>query len=568
MKYLEEILTIGDFLTSNWQGCIHGVILLDSGGNFDHLYGDPFIRLLLSVKNQVVVRTVNHASSRNSSWRTNVISRSTQQGLMRFREVLFGTRPLRGNWKPYTRISVYGTTSGTNQTLSTYGVAVGSGWLSPNVGSYPFWYRSHASANYLTFDDLAMFAKHLIKVNGPTKQYVREGPWIGYIPRSYCTITGLSVSENSISYSAVCAGRSSSTGYTSGSDMTYTVLVERMDSGYIRVRTTGLEKTKYVNAGDNGYHNMVPTPIQQLSQLNRVADIESSFSFSNIVSRSHHSIIGAAAGLNQTQSRAIAKMLGEVSRNFETLVESSGLPELFFTILSWPIDLVREFGSTSSILARATILIEALSKGALTWLFAIKPTLSSVKDAMAEARKLQPKYEESVIFSSDTTPFVELFPSLQSYILLDGMTPSEVKEYKIVFHSETSMRVTQKFVREYLSGLIGSARRLGVLPEPKILWALQPWSFVVDWFLPVSSLISDAQSYFASYGTPLDTLGHSVFIRVEHTQGWIYAIYIRSDNSSDPLDHVPDAWNTASVFTPAAIPLAIIQAIGFSRGFF
>jgi hypothetical protein len=197
------------------------------------------------------------------------------------------------------------------------------------------------------------------------------------------------------------------------------------------------------------------------------------------------------------------------------------------------------------------------------WKFAAEPTLKSARDAINKAKYLQRKYESSLFWTSETDAFASLEQSLQDFILIDSLTAGDVESYQLTLHTEVALCMTNEFIARYFGGLLGNARRLGIVPEPKVLWQLQPWSFVFDWFIPMSQYIDDSQQYFASYNSPISTIGHSVYVRVETKAGWSYAIYIRSNNSVEPLDLVPQAWNKSSGAPAIAIPLAIVTLLGF-----
>lgn len=570
MKYLERVISTGDFINSSWltSSLVGHAPLYRVDSTEHYLYSDPIINTMKLLRNQVGTVSVNHASSSKSSWRTSTRRLSYQRGLLMFRELLFGTRPVGGNWRPFTRISVFGTNSNRPMTKTTFSVATGySGWIAPtaNLGSYPFWVRTLGSVNFITFADLRQWCSHLIGVHGPSANYWRQAP--GTNNRFNCRIDNLTITDSRISYTAKIEARFPP--YVAGSDITYSVLILSVEDGSTSIYCSGLEKVKDVNVNGNGTFYFTPPPVQHQKQFKNLISDDSGSTIRDVVSRSHHSILGAAAGLNNTQSSAITKMLGRVSDNFETLMESPGLPELLKYIITWPSDFRSRYRGATNLPSRIVTIIEAASKGYLSWAFAARPTLKSVKSAFERVKQIEPKYEASMRFSSSPAPFTtvmdfaDLPSSLKSYLLLDGMTESQVRGYRLTLHSEVSMRVTDEYISRYFQSLLGWCSRLGIVPEPKTIWALQPWSFVFDWFIPMSSYIGDAQAYFASYGSSIRTLGHSVFIELDHVEGWTVAIYIRSDNTTDPIDHVPQAWNQASGIQPSAIPLAIITAIGF-----
>lgn len=565
MKYLETVHSVGDFITSQWLLPTYGAPLFKATLGEHHLYGDPIMLLTPLLKHQVVTRTVNHDANDNGSWRVAAAPMGYHRGLLKFRETFFGTRPVGGNWKPYTRFSVYGTLSRYKavQTTHTIATATHNGWISPsaNLGSYPVWIRDQGLLNFITFEDLRAFCGYLLNQHGPTSIYKRQAPGTNQFT---CRMRDLVIKHNEITYSATVEARFSP--YVAGSDIYYSVRIFCDNDGSTTITTKGLERIKWVNYGDSGFKTLVPAPLQQLTQNKREVDGEPLSILWPLVQASEHSIYNARAGLFHTQGEALTKMMGDVSRNFETLAESPGIWELIKLAYLWPIELKRKYGTVSSVGSAIRILLQAAAAGTLTWLFAVKPTLDTVGDILKAAKTLQPKYESSSTWSSDSTPFDSLPDSLQKFILLPGMTSSDVKGYRVTFHTECSMRITLSYIGDYYSGLLAPAVRLGFVPEPKTLWELQSFSFVIDWQLSISSLISNAQSFLSSYASPISSLGHSVFVELQHVEGWTFCVYLRSVNSSDPIDPSNEAWVPQSgVNITAAIPLILLQALKLGR---
>lgn len=536
------------------------------GQDLARIQSDPIITVAATIRHHSVTRTIEHASTGDSSWRTATRDNTYQRGLSMLRRVFFGERQVSGNWKPYTRISVYGTLHPLPSSSILHSLLTGfSNWQAgtPNIGSMSIQTVNYGGGVYGTsFESLRRFVNDLVLSWGTSFMTYRKDSG----GRQYrCYISNLEASSTSISYSARVVSNfqpimANDNYYT----IIYTVRINRQKSGEVTFGLGSISSWSYVQGGittsvtsrlRNGFtqnfSDIVPPSegiyIKKLSML------------------AHHSVLGARPGLNRTQGVAIRKMLGDVSRNFETFYESPGLPALLVTILDWPKQVYEVFGSTRSLPQRALLLIEAISNGVLAWSFAISPTIKSVKDALGPLKALERKYEDSLSYSSEVDQFSGLPETLKRFILLEGMLESEVMDFRVTFHTETAMRITNDLIVNYTSKLLGRAKALGLLPDPKIIWQVQPFSFVFDWFIPMSQYIDDATGYFASYSSPIRTLGHSVFVEVTTKEGLTYAVYIRSNNSTDPLDLVPDAWNKASGLPTIAIPLFLSNLIGLGR---
>jgi hypothetical protein len=430
----------------------------------------------------------------------------------------------------------------------------------PDIGAYPIEYHSSNGLNVImTFEGLRKYAYYVLDHAGSSFTTFRKD---ADGRNNHADVVGLTVTSNRISYSVSVRHRNLPN-HINGLNFSYTVNIFLDDDGVVTAACDGIQRYEGVGLA-SGLNKLQPRYKQH---LNVVLDLPHNY-LRHVILHSKHSIAKAAPGLSHTQSKAIGKMLTEVSRNLESLVESPGIPALLTGLLSWPAEAIENFIVARSLVTKCYVVIEALCRGILTWKFALEPTMKSAKDAILSARKMQRKYEASLSYSSREEEFDGLPESLKRFILLEGMVDNDVAEYKITLHTETSMRITLEFLARYFASLLGLARKHGIAPEPKILWQLQPWSFVFDWFIPMSQYIDDAQQYFNSYYTPISTLGHSVFVEVVTSDGWIYSIFIRSDNSTDPLDLVPEAWNKSSDIPPIAIPLFVITLMGIGKRLF
>jgi len=277
--------------------------------------------------------------------------------------------------------------------------------------------------------------------------------------------------------------------------------------------------------------------------------------------KANHTIVDAIPILFHTQSQALSSAMGDVSRNFETFMELPGTKDLVASFLSYAL-------AKPSIPKLSTPdLIAKLSKLWITYIFAIRPAYEGIRDIVFAVQKLpQSKYEYSYVKEGDNSSFLNLPQSMREYILQGIITSDQVKRFKFIAHSEVVFELDAAYVARVVSSMIEPTVRTGIVPEPRYIWAGLRYSFAVDWVLPMSSLIEDAQTYLASFTSPISTIGHSISIELEAKDGRVFNAYIRSENTTRPLDPHRDSWlQSGGVYKAAAIPLVVIAMLGFGR---
>jgi hypothetical protein len=216
--------------------------------------------------------------------------------------------------------------------------------------------------------------------------------------------------------------------------------------------------------------------------------------------------------------------------------------------------------------SRILFVIRLLMSGYLAYIFAIKPTYATLADVWQQSLVLpQEKYEKTEVYEGDNTAFMQLPPSMRGYIVSDLCNQDNVEYFKATFHTELALRLTSAYMARSLGSIVTALSAKGFEPSPLIIWQLIPFSWVADRFVPMSTYIGDAYSFFKSFRSPITTIGHSVSIEIKVTNGTIYNIYLRSDNTTRPLDPSSQSWLTGSGLGGIKVPLTLISALGISH---
>ena len=138
--------------------------------------------------------------------------------------------------------------------------------------------------------------------------------------------------------------------------------------------------------------------------------------------------------------------------------------------------------------------LKALADAYLIYKFAISPTVSDAsklnkRSSGVLARLLDPKAFRSRRRAKDDCPFPATWYSTPGTITLS-----------------TTFRLRAR--TELIARLVIGLDQLGFLPSPKNVWALVPFSFVVDWFLNLADV-------FEAYRYERDAYHFNLLARVE-----------------------------------------------------
>lgn len=282
--------------------------------------------------------------------------------------------------------------------------------------------------------------------------------------------------------------------------------------------------------------------------------------FAELVQSCQIGIRTCVGALYHTQSRAYSNLSGKVSRNFESFVESPEFLPVIVELAKAPVNIGKSaVYDAMPVLKRVRLICRLVFGAYLAYIFAIKPALESVRDAFVSLVRVinETPGEASLVLSGDASVFGSLPVGLRNLLATVRSTP--VARYEIRFRSQMKLVVKKNRAVEVLDALLSEAARFGVEPDPTYLWAAQPFSFVIDWFVPIGGLLRDAYQRYKLVGARNTTVGHSVMIRVVYSDGVVFHCFLRSDATDLFLDPPRDSWLTApGAPVQVALPLAIV----------
>lgn len=537
---------------------------------------DPFIYVSLMYQTDPVLYEV-HGTSSISNWRTRVQDPASAMwfNLRLFQDVLYGNpthKVTGGNWKPRSRISLSGAEL-TGYSLGIYSlkdIADGAySWYTAVENPYYYdvpvtLFKGPSYYCNLTFDQLRDYAISLQEIAAdPTALHTvaRLNSNTNY--RKDCYITNLNVGSDSITYHGYCKyARPVAPKWLS---VDYDAVIYRHD------QSSDYQFTFYCNwytYGDLTTHKSVSDPSYNRRSLSPVAVIGDPTDLIGwMEEKTSHSIIGAHPALYLTQSKALSALIGEISANFETLVESLDWFLLADLVLNTPVkDVVEKFVPYGTLLTKVTMLLRLIGSGYIFKIFALDPTLSSLQDALGRASELSLfKYESTISITNESLDFTSLDEGLQAYIIGNwGFDPSDVVEYKVVFHTEVIPDVDTDFMIKVVQGSLSDfLAKTGSYPSVGQLWNGIPFSFVAENYLPIGKFTRAFENYARFDRAYVSSMGHSAYIRCSLADGRQFDVYLRSDAKVEPIDPPTTIW-VHETPNPVLVPVAIIVALGLS----
>lgn len=120
----------------------------------------------------------------------------------------------------------------------------------------------------------------------------------------------------------------------------------------------------------------------------------------------------------------------------------------------------------------------------LGYVYGVKPTLQSIHDTIASTKNHY--YNLSKMFHGKKTSTRSDVVNLPSY--LDGTWKARVQ-------IRSSVRVYYKVRLQIPDEPLTQLARFTSLNPVSIAWELLPWSFVIDWFLPIGDYLRNLESY-------------------------------------------------------------------------
>jgi hypothetical protein len=430
--------------------------------------------------------------------------------------------------------------------------------VSPRGSSVPV--VAGGSQRYLYFDDFVYFAKRMQKYDG---QVFRVNESLGR--SSQCIISDLMVSETRVSYHLTAVAATMYPSARKQSNNGIQVVIERKQPKgslpFTSVSFFGLSQTKGFN-GTSTFTLSYPETFIQYDHQDLSADATVLANEIEYIRKGAYglSIDAMRGALYHTQGKALGGIMIDLDKNFENAVEASSFFPLITDLLLNP-DVRKVLNRSGSLGGQIKSLSRIISGGILAWNFAIKPTIEAL-DSLINPFVLPTKSEASLVY--ERTSITALPAGLQSLLktmLLIPYKQTDVDWVKCTFRSEAWTTPSyENFVQTLVNENI--ILRGGFLPTPSGAWASSPGSFVIDWFLPITRLLDDHQSYFLSFTLPF-RIGHSFKIEAALKDGRYLTIFSRSDESNLPIDPPGDSWLEAPGLPPISIALGISALLGF-----
>lgn len=309
--------------------------------------------------------------------------------------------------------------------------------------------------------------------------------------------------------------------------------------------------------------NMVWQPAVNTKQTATFLPTEQSDYFIDFYRQNQVGIRTCFPALYHTQSRAYQSLTQNVSRNFESFMESPGFLPVLVDVVKDSASFGGEVFGDIPVIDRLRTATKLLLGLYIAYIFAVRPALESVRDIFLTfiGAINETKGEASLIFQGDASSFINLPDGLRNLLATIRFT-GEPQRYKIVFRSQMKIVVKRTRALEVIDALLSEASRYGIELDPSYIWAAQPFSFVVDWFVPIGGLLRDAFQRYKLIGTRNVTVGHSVSLSLTDGVGNTYNIFIRSDATDLFIDPPSDSWLTShGAPQQIAVPLAIMLMI-------
>lgn len=276
--------------------------------------------------------------------------------------------------------------------------------------------------------------------------------------------------------------------------------------------------------------------------------------------QSDASIMRFAPLLYHTQSKAVSSYWGNVSRNFETLTEAAGLFPAIFDLAKSPAAATTTWLRNLPLVDRLVAIVKVAAGAKLAWDYAIAPTLQTIQDVLVSASESlqQVSGEGTITYHGDYLDSENLPKGLHDFLMQLSWGMGHVERYEIRTRSQIMQNMRVANVVTLTSEYIKRATQFGFIPSPTQIYRAQPFTFVLDWLLPVGQHIEAAENRVKAFGTNCVSIGHTVYVSVWTSNGNRVELFIRSTATDRYLDPVGESWLQApGAPVTASLPLAV-----------
>jgi hypothetical protein len=260
----------------------------------------------------------------------------------------------------------------------------------------------------------------------------------------------------------------------------------------------------------------------------------------------HFRIDWLRGALYHTQGKALSKIMIDLDRNFEAVVEA---PEFFpsladFAAKHFPSALRNVLLKPKDAFEHLRGMASLLSGDTLALSFGIIPAVQSLK-ALIEGYTVPLEGEAELQYNrSSVWDLPDGLDTMCSDALIHAFGHDVVDAVRIRFRTQVwAAPDYQAFVQKLYNEDI--LFRLGAFPTPLGVWKATRFSFMVDWGFPISSWMRDHQSYFLSFTVPC-RYGHTASFEFDLQTGETVSLFLRSSQHSFPLDPPEISWLESS----------------------
>lgn len=448
------------------------------------------------------------------------------------------------NWKPRFRARSSGIAGDSTVSLTVANFSTVGSLVAGTFSSLPVLCNIYSGSRYLSHATLHGFCMSLLDTQYTCQRIYTSGGVTRDVYETYKNVSYKASGEFSFDFFGLVAPR---VGYIGKSWRSYTVRLTFSDAKTITMDVTSIKSGSANSLG-------IPTgattnhPAEHFTALYNYIGATSPVTMS-VLKHPNWAMTRFTRGHYVTQSRAYTALVGDASRNFESLIESPELLGLYKALAA--VELSSFVADTPIFLRRVAFFIKAIASGLLAYSFAIRPAIELLLDLVEKTaqdiRKL--KGEAALTFIGDAASYQSLPETLRR--LIDGALNSEtVVRYSILFRSEVNSSTRAERLLDGLGSGFLAAAEAGFIPSPSQLWALQPATFIVDTRIPISTLMQLAEARLAMTTSSSLSFGHSASIRLYTSRGILYEIYMRSIPTTVFVDPIQgDIW-----ISPGGLP--------------
>lgn len=261
--------------------------------------------------------------------------------------------------------------------------------------------------------------------------------------------------------------------------------------------------------------------------------------------------------LYHTQSKALSRFLGEASSRLESFVELPEMLPILWELATAKVPKgVQQSGFIGIIAAAAKIAAGAY----LAKTFAIDPAIKFVAEEIAGFTDDLNNIRGEGSYTIHGEAFSSLPQGLKDW--LHTVSVNDPVSYSLTFRSLLGQKVDSYAVGDLILNFIKPLTTRKIVPSLATLYELQPYTFILDAYVPISDYIRFAEDRIIALGIRDTWIGFSVNIELTYSDGSHLYVFMRSNPSGVFLDPPLDSWYVSSgLSAKVAIPLLLVNLL-------